>query len=66
MTLSAWPALKSFPAPADSDKDGMPDDWEKKNGLNNNDASDASGYKLDRHYTNIEMYLNSITEAKKK
>ncbi len=66
MTVSAWPALKSLPAPADNDKDGMPDDWEKKNGLDAKNAGDASGYKLDRHYTNIEMYLNSITEAKEK
>ena len=45
LTINAWPALKSLPAPADIDKDGMPDDWEKKNGLNPTDASDAAGYK---------------------
>jgi hypothetical protein len=59
-TINAWPVLKSAPAPADSDKDGIPDDWEKKNGLNPNDASDASQYKLDKNYTNIEVYINSI------
>ena len=46
----------------DTDKDGIPDDWEKKNGLNPNDAGDASKNKLDKHYTNIEVYINSITK----
>jgi hypothetical protein len=38
----------------------MPDEWEKKNGLNPHEASDASGYKLSKNYTNIEMYINSL------
>jgi pectate lyase len=59
-TVNAWPALKSLPASADSDKDGMPDDWEKKNGLNANDASDAAKISLHKFYTNIEVYLNSL------
>jgi hypothetical protein len=60
-TINAWPVLKSVPASRDSDGDGIPDDWEKKNGLNPNDASDASTYKLRKTYTNIEVYINSIT-----
>lgn len=59
MTLNAWPALRSEAAAVDNDKDGMPDDWEKKNGLNPSDPSDAAGYKLSRNFTNIEVYLNS-------
>lgn len=59
-TIHAWPALKAAAAPRDSDQDGMPDDWEVKNGLNPNDASDASGNKGHTFYTNIEMYINSI------
>ena len=39
----------------------MPDEWEKKNGLNPNDTNDASQYKLDKNYANIEVYINSIT-----
>jgi hypothetical protein len=61
-TLNAWPALHSLPAPKDSDSDGMPDDWETKNGLNSNDASDASANKLHRFYTNIEVYINSLVK----
>lgn len=63
-TVNAWPALGTLPAPKDSDSDGMPDDWEKKEGLNPNDASDASAYKLNKQYTNIEVYLNSLVPAK--
>jgi pectate lyase len=59
-TLHAWPALASLPAPADSDADGMPDDWEKKNGLNPADAADAAQVKLHPFYTNIEVYINNL------
>jgi hypothetical protein len=61
-TVNAWPLLKSLPALKDSDSDGMPDDWEKTNGLNPNDTSDASSYKLNKLYTNIEMYINSLVK----
>ena len=60
LTINAWPSLKSLPAPADSDKDGMPNDWEKRNGLNTNDAGDAATYIISKSYTNIEVYLNSL------
>jgi hypothetical protein len=52
--------LKSLPAPVDSDKNGTPGEWEKMKGLNPNDASDTSGYKSDKIYTNIEVYINSL------
>ena len=60
LTINAWPALKSLSAPTDADKDGMPDEWEKKNGLNPNEAGDASGYQLSKNYTNVEVYINSL------
>ena len=56
---SAWPTLASAPAPADTDHDGMPDDWETTNGLNPNDASDGAATASDG-YTNLEHYLNAI------
>jgi hypothetical protein len=62
LTVNAWPALKSLPAPADADKDGMPDEWETKNGLNPQDASDAAAYKLHKQYTNIEVYINGLVK----
>ena len=57
--VGGWPELKSLPAPVDSDHDGMPDKWEKKNALNPHDASDRNGV-AKNGYTNLENYLNSI------
>ena len=52
------------PADFDTDKDGIPDEWEKANGLNPNDASDALTCSLDKkgYYKNIEVYANSLVE----
>lgn len=49
----------------DSDNDGIPDEWETANGLNPNDASDATTYTLDSKgwYTNIEVYANQLVES---
>ncbi len=56
-----WPVLESAQAPADSDGDGMPDEWEKANGLNPEDASD--GARMTKSgYTNLEVYMNSLVE----
>lgn len=54
----------SYPTNFDTDNDGIPDDWEKANGLNPNAASDALTYSLDSkgYYTNIEVYANSLVE----
>ncbi|KAF4987105.1 hypothetical protein FDECE_15588 [Fusarium decemcellulare] len=51
--------IASGTAPTDSDGDGIPDDWEKKNGLNANDASDAMKI-ASNGYTNLENYVNSL------
>lgn len=58
-TINAWPVLQSRPAPQDNDRDGMPDEWEKKKGLDTA-VNDAAGYTLSKAYTNIEIYLNEI------
>lgn len=59
--VGGFPELKSAPAPADSDHDGMPDDWELSHGLNPADPSDRNGDLDSDGYTNLEQYLNSIT-----
>ena len=58
--VGGWPMLKSGPAPADSDRDGMPDSWETENGLNPNDRQDSNDVASDG-YTMLEKYINSIT-----
>lgn len=57
-----WPELKSEAAPVDTDQDGMPDEWERSNGLDANDRSDGGVYKLSKTYTNVEVYLNSLVK----
>ncbi len=53
--------FKGGTAPVDTDKDGMPDTWEKEHGLDPNDASDGSIVSLSADdYTNVEMYLNEL------
>ena len=52
------------PANFDTDKDGMPDAWEKANGLNPA-VNDAALYTLDssqKYYTNLEVYANSLVQ----
>jgi len=61
-TMNAWPALVNIERAIDADKDGIPDDWEKKNGLDPADASDASKISSHKFYTNIEVYINSIVK----
>ncbi|MBY0374950.1 MAG: thrombospondin type 3 repeat-containing protein, partial [Bryobacteraceae bacterium] len=57
--VGGLPVIAPATALPDSDNDGMPDEWERRNGLNPMDPSDgarpsASGY------TNLEVYLNSL------
>jgi hypothetical protein len=59
-TVGGWPSLNSLPAPADSDHDGMPDEWEIQHGLNPNDAIDRNGDYNSDGYTNLEKYINSL------
>ena len=53
--------FKGGEAPADSDHDGMPDEWEVKYGLDKNNPADGNEYTLSGEgYTNVEMYLNQL------
>ena len=57
--VGGYPEYKGKPY-KDSDKDGMPDKYEKMVGLNPNDPSDAAKDMNGDGYTNIEMYINNI------
>ncbi|MGD8241170.1 MAG: hypothetical protein PVH68_21630, partial [Armatimonadota bacterium] len=62
--VGGWPELKSLPAPVDTDRDGMPDEWEKAHGLDPSDPADRNGDPDGDGYTNLEDYLNSLVAAK--
>ncbi len=56
--VGGWPEYTAGQIPADSDNDGLPDDWERANQLNPNNAADAT-LDADRDgYVNIEEFLN--------
>jgi len=59
--VGGLPQLSTLQAPLDSDKDGMPDQWEKLHGLNPKKA-DANGRDLNKNYDNVEMYTNSLVQ----
>lgn len=61
--VEGWPNYANGTAAVDADGDGIPDEWEKKHGLNPNDKSDGAKYNLSPSYTNLEVYLNSLVEG---
>lgn len=56
--VGGLPSYKGKPH-KDTDGDGIPDNWEKANGLNPNDSTDALIIRADG-YMNIEWYANSL------
>lgn len=58
--VGGWPVLKKGKRLKDSDRDGMPDEWESQRGLDADNACDASTFCLDHRYTNLEVYLNHL------
>jgi hypothetical protein len=61
--VGGWPDYKTLQPLADTDKDGMPDEWETKNDLNPNNADDRNKIGADG-YTMLEVYLNQLTLLK--
>ena len=52
--------LPAATAPADSDRDGMPDAWELENDFDAADPADRNGDRDGDGYTNVEEYLSSL------
>jgi rhamnogalacturonyl hydrolase YesR len=54
--VGGWPTLRSETAPADADRDGMPDAWERDHGLDAADPADGAASGVGG-LTNLEVYL---------
>lgn len=62
VAVGGWPVYNTATAALDTDNDGMPDEWEIKNGLNTKDAADRNKVGADG-FTMLEKYLNEIVKA---
>ncbi|NRF66972.1 hypothetical protein HLB44_08250 [Aquincola sp. S2] len=58
--VGGWPALQSLPAPADGDRDGLPDAWETAHGLDRADPRDGARIDPRSGTTPLEAYLASL------
>jgi len=58
--VGGWPEQKTEQKNTDSDYDGIPDKWEIKNKLDPHNPDDNIQYTISEHYTNIEIYINSL------
>ena len=59
--VGGWPELKFDDTIVDTDKDGIPDEWETKYGLNPN-YSDAHRQSLVSGYSNLEVYASDLVK----
>ncbi len=59
--VGGWPVLTGGAAPADLDRDGMADAWERENGFDPSNGTDGAGDKDGDGLTNLEAYLDSLT-----
>lgn len=63
--VGGWPELSSGNAPDDADHDGLPDDYEKRTGLNPEDSADSQQAATSNgEWTNLEVYWHSLLEPR--
>lgn len=58
--VGGWIDAQGGVPPADRDRDGMPDDWETRHGLDPADPRDGREDRNGDGYTNLEEFLNGI------
>lgn len=58
--VGGYPDLAGGTPPIDTDRDGMPDDWESGQGLNPRDPADGNDDRNGDGYTNLENYLFTL------
>ena len=56
--VGGWPEYRASTIPEDTDRDGMPDAWERLHGLDPANPADASSDSDRDGYTAIEEHLN--------
>jgi len=59
--VGGYPDLTGGNPPADSDHDGMSDEWERQMGLDPQNASDGNADLDSDGYTNVEEYLHDLS-----
>ena len=62
--VGGWDKYPSIARPPDfdTDQDGMPDEWERTSGLDPDDPADGNQDRDNDGFTNLEDYLNGLTE----
>lgn len=60
--VGGWPELETAECLADTDYDGIPDEWETRFGLNPTDSNDGRAITLVSGYTNLEVYLRYLVQ----
>ena len=58
--VGGWPELAPGRAWRDRDGDGMPDDWERRHGLDPADPADGNADRNGDGYTNLEEWLGEL------
>ena len=61
--VGGWPRLPFSIPPRDTDRDGMPDDWEEERQLDPKNSEDRNGDRDHDGFTNLEEYLNSLVDS---
>lgn len=60
--VGGHPVLRSLPPPLDTDRDGLPDDWERARGLDPHNPADGARVDPRTGHTPLEDYLAHLVE----